>query len=153
MIQRKAFEAAGQRSAGFRVWTEDEITRFEAHWPVGTRERLAFCILLYTGLRRGDAARLGRQHVRNGVISMQMEKTGRELTIPLLPELAAVIEATKTSNLAFVGKTSGAPMSKGGFGPWLRRSCFGGWLPRPRPWAAQGRRDQGGEQRGDRGAA
>ena len=28
-----------------------------------------FDIFLYTGLRRGDAARLGRQHVRNGVIT------------------------------------------------------------------------------------
>jgi integrase len=49
---------------GFHTWTEEELARFEAKWPVGTRERLAFDILLYTGLRRGDAVVLGKQHVR-----------------------------------------------------------------------------------------
>ena len=44
----------------FHAWTEAEIDQFEAKWPVGTRERLAFAILLYTGLRRGDAAALER---------------------------------------------------------------------------------------------
>ncbi len=33
------------------------IARFEARWPLGTRERLAFAVLFYTGLRRGDAAK------------------------------------------------------------------------------------------------
>jgi integrase len=43
------------RTDGFHVWTDDEVARFEARWPVGTRESLAFDLLLYTGLRRGDA--------------------------------------------------------------------------------------------------
>ena len=57
-----------RKTDGFHTWTEEEIAAFEAHWPIGTRERLALAILLYTGLRRGDAARLGRQHVRGGVL-------------------------------------------------------------------------------------
>ena len=44
------------KGSGFHVWSDEEIAAFEAHWPIGTRERLAFAILLYTGLRRGDAA-------------------------------------------------------------------------------------------------
>lgn len=119
----------GQRSAGFRVWTEEEIARFEAYWPIGSRERLAFVILLYTGLRRGDAARLGLQHVKEGVISLRMEKTGGTVTIPLLPELAKVIEATKTSDLAFVTKSSGAALNKDAFGSWFRRACIAAGCP------------------------
>jgi integrase len=46
------------RGSGFHPWTEEEIEQFENTWPIGTRERLALAILLYTGLRRGDAARL-----------------------------------------------------------------------------------------------
>ena len=41
---------------GHHTWTQDELDRFEAHWPVATRERLAYDLLLYTGLRRGDAS-------------------------------------------------------------------------------------------------
>jgi site-specific recombinase XerD len=32
--------------AGFHTWSEEEVSRFEATWPTGTRERLAFDILL-----------------------------------------------------------------------------------------------------------
>ena len=39
-------------------------------------------VLLYTGLRRGDAVRLGRQHVRNGVATIKTEKNDTEVTLP-----------------------------------------------------------------------
>jgi integrase len=92
-------EVARPRTEGFKVWTEDEISRFEARWPIGTRERLALAVLLYTGLRRGDAVTLGRQHVRDGIMTLRTEKTGTPVVIPLLPELAKIIEATKTGDL------------------------------------------------------
>ena len=72
-------EGFGHKTEGFHVWTDDEIAKFEVRWPIGTRERLALTILLYTGLRRGDAARLGRQHVRDGVITFRTEKTGQQV--------------------------------------------------------------------------
>lgn len=34
---------------GFHTWSQEELDRFEAYWPLGTRERLAFDLLLYTG--------------------------------------------------------------------------------------------------------
>lgn len=55
------------KTDGFHVWTDDEVSTFELRWPIGTRERLAFDLLLLTGLRRGDVVRLGRQHVKAGV--------------------------------------------------------------------------------------
>ena len=73
---------------GFHAWTEDEVGRYEAFWPRGTRERLALDIFLYTGFRLGDAARLGRQHVRNGVITLRTEKSQGEIEI-VIPLLAA----------------------------------------------------------------
>jgi integrase len=91
--------------------------------PLGTRERLAFAILLYTGRRRGDAAVLGRQHVREGVIQLSTEKTDTPLVIPILPPLAAAIEATKTGDLTFVATASGAPLTKESFGNWFREAC------------------------------
>jgi integrase len=60
---------------GFHTWSQEELDRFEAKWPLGTRQRLAFDLLLYTGLRRGDAVRVGRQHVRDGMIVLRTEKT------------------------------------------------------------------------------
>jgi integrase len=134
------------KTEGFHSWTEEEIARFEARWPVGTRERLALAILLYTGLRRGDAARLVRQHVRNGVIFMRTEKTGAEVIIPLLPQLATVIAATRTGDLAFIATAAGAPMAKCGFGNW--DACKKAGVP----GTAHGRRKAGATRAANNGA-
>ena len=111
------------KTEGFRVWTDEEIAKFETRWPAGTRERLALSILLYTGLRRGDAAMLGRQHIRDGVITLRTAKTGQQVTIPLLPQLAEIINATKTGDLAFIAKSDGCPMTKQSFGTWFMLAC------------------------------
>ena len=133
---------------GFHAWTEAEIDQFEAKWPVGTRERLAFAILLYTGLRRGDAAALGRQHVSDGVIVMRAEKTNAQLTIPILPELRRVIEATRTGDLAFVATPSGAPMTKDSFGNWFHDACVAAGVP----GSAHGLRKAGAARAASNGA-
>lgn len=112
-------------SEGFHQWTEEEVDQFERHWPIGSRERLAMSIMLYTGLRRGDAAVLGRQHVRNGEIQIYTEKGRRQkppvmVTLPVLPPLREALAATKTGDLTFVGQLrNGAPMTKESFGNWF----------------------------------
>jgi integrase len=136
------------KTGGFHAWTEDEVSRFEAHWPVGTRERLAFTILLYTGLRRGDASILGRQHVSDGVILMRAEKTGAQLTIPILPELTRVIAATKTGDLTFVATASGGPMRKESFGNWFHEACVAAGVP----GSAHGLRKAGAARAASNGA-
>jgi len=70
---------------GFPVWTESDVAAYELRWPLGTKERVWFDVLSYTGLRRGDAVRLGRQHVRDGEATITTEKSGGkvEVIIPL----------------------------------------------------------------------
>ena len=48
-------------SGGFRAWTEDDIEKFEAHFPLGSQPRLALTLLLYTGQRRSDVVAMGWQ--------------------------------------------------------------------------------------------
>jgi hypothetical protein len=57
----------------------------DTQWPIGTQERVWLGVLLYTGLRRGDAVRA--QHVRDGVATIRTEKTGITVTIPILSAL------------------------------------------------------------------
>ena len=40
---------------GFPIWSEEAVAAYEARWPIGTRQRVWLGVLLYTGLRRGDA--------------------------------------------------------------------------------------------------
>lgn len=111
------------RTDGHHVWTQAECDAFEAKWPLGSRERLAYDILLYTGLRRGDACQLGRQHVRNGVISIKTEKTGEAVVIPLLPPLQASIAAAATGDMTFIISEHGRGFTKESFGNWFGGIC------------------------------
>jgi integrase len=77
---------------GFAPWSEDDIAVYERRWPIGTRQRVWLDVLIYTGLRRGDAVRFGRPHIRNGVGTIKTEKTGTEVTLPILPVLANTLE-------------------------------------------------------------
>jgi integrase len=106
-------------TGGFPDWSRDDVAAFERRWPIGTRERLALEILLTTGLRRGDAARLGKQHFRGGEIFLRAEKNDAELTIPVAASLHRAILATKTGDLALIATESGRPMVKEGFGNWF----------------------------------
>lgn len=116
----KMFKA---KTEGFPPWTEDDVARYRRKWPLGTRQRLALELLRYTGLRRGDAVRLGRQHIQDGVAILKAEKTGVELFVPILPELAAAIAACPTGDLAFIVGDDGRPLTKEGFGNLFRKWC------------------------------
>lgn len=133
---------------GFHTWTEDEVARFEIRWPLGTRERLALDLLLYTGLRRGDAARVGRPHVRDGRIRIQTEKTGQEVTIRILPPLAASIAASPVGELTFIAGERGRPMTKESFGNWFRDACAKAGVP----GRAHGLRKAGARRAAENGA-
>jgi site-specific recombinase XerD len=80
-------------SDGFPTWTEEHVETYQRHWPLGTRQRVWLDVLLYTGLRRGDAVRLGKQHVRAGEI--KTEKTGKEVPLMILPVCACPSGSTR----------------------------------------------------------
>ena len=62
------------KSEGFHTWTEEEIAQFEATHAIGTRPRLALALMLYTGQRRSDVVRMGRQYVKDGRMRIVQQK-------------------------------------------------------------------------------
>jgi integrase len=67
---------------GFHAWTDDEIAQFEAHHPIGSKPRLTLALLLYTAQRRSDVVRMGRQHIRDGVLTGEATEDRRDLGDP-----------------------------------------------------------------------
>jgi integrase len=117
------------RSSGFHSWTDVEIAQFEKCHPMGSRARLAFALLLYTGQRRGDVLRMGAQHVRDGALYVKQEKTGAELAIPMHSELGAIIAATPSGHLTFLTTRYGSPFEASTFSHWFRDRCNEAGLP------------------------
>jgi len=108
---------------GFHTWTEDEIAAFEAKHAIGTRERLALALGLYSGQRRGDVIRMGRQHVRGGVLTVTQQKTGATLAIPVHAELQAVLDHAPGNQLTFLTTARGKPFDGQGFTMWFAKAC------------------------------
>lgn len=113
---------------GFHTWTMEEVERFEAKHPVGTMARLAMDLMLYTGLRRQDIVRIGRQHIRDGVLTIRPQKTRRTsnvvVTLPVFAPLAASIAATAgAGEMTLIVTQFGRPFTDAGFGNWFRKRC------------------------------
>jgi integrase len=121
---------AKHKTRNHRPWTPEEIARYEAAHPIGTKARLAFALGLYTLQRRGDVIRMGRQHLRDGLLTVSQEKTGRGLTLPVRPELQTVLDGTAGGHLTFLVTDAGRPYSKSWFTPEFRRWCDEAGLPR-----------------------
>jgi integrase len=116
---------------GFIPWTEEHVTAYEARWPMGTRQRVWLDVLVYTGLRRGDAVRLGRQHVRDGVATLKTEKSGfkTEVSLPILPVLAETLAAGPCGDLSFICGERGEPLTKESFGNAFKDACKAAGVP------------------------
>jgi integrase len=114
-----------KKGPGFKAWTEADVENYYRRWPVGTHERIWLDVLLYSGLRRGDACRYGKQHVRNGIGKMRLEKGGEqiEVTLPILPVLAETLAAGPCGDLTFIVGKHGRPLTKESFGNTFKEAC------------------------------
>jgi integrase len=118
---------------GFHSWTLEEVERFEARHPTGTKARLAMDLLLYTAQRRSDVVLFGRQHESNGWLRFTQQKNKRNkpvyLEIPIRPELRASIDASPTGDIVYLVNEFGNPFTANGFGNWFRKRCDEAGLP------------------------
>jgi integrase len=117
------------KSDGHHTWTEDEIAQFEAHHAIGSKERLALALGLFTAQRRGDVVRMGRQHIRDGVLTVRQKKTGTTLAIPVHSELQKIIDATPIGHLTLLTTRSGRSYSANNFTDQFRVWCDVAGLP------------------------
>jgi integrase len=112
------------RSAGFLTWGEDQIAAYRKRHALGTKARLALELLVNTGQRRSDVVRMGRQHIRDGILSLRQQKTGVVIEIPVLPEMQAALDAMpKSEHLTFLTTEYGKAFTAAGFGNWFRDRC------------------------------
>jgi integrase len=125
---------------GIRAWTESDAVRYEARHPIGTKARLAFDLLCFTGVRRSDVVKLGPQMERwftetlsdGRTVKIQKlvfteTKGGSRVVkmheLPILPPLRQSIDATLTGHLVYLVTVFGKPHSAKAFGNWLKKRC------------------------------
>jgi integrase len=112
---------------GHQTFTDADLDAFEAAYPHGSYERLIYEVLLCTGLRVGDAARVGRQHVKDDVLRLRTEKTRTWIALRVLPRLKhalAVGPKGLDTELAWITlKRTGKAMDKNYLGRLFGEAC------------------------------
>ena len=126
------------RTGTRHTWTDDELSRFEQRWSLGTRERLAFALLLYTGQRAGDVVKMRRSDVADGLIRVIQEKTGTELSIPLHPAcLSPRSRPQPAKGVMLIGDANGRPVRRATLTLLMKKAVELAGLPTA-VWPAQG---------------
>ena len=120
---------------GHTPWTEADIVKFEVHFALGTKARLALDLMQFTGVRVSDALRLGPQMERDGRLHFTehkgRKKTPKHHRMPIIAPLRRSIDARRAAlrgegcdvELCFVPTKYGRPYSDKGFGQWFVRQA------------------------------
>lgn len=122
------------------TWTEAEIEQFEKHWPLGTRERAAFDLHLYTGQRRSDVHKMEWADIIDGAIRVAQYKGDEavKLLIPLHSELAKSLAAwgpqerfakLRQNQFVIICKHNGHPYTVESFGNLMADAIEAAGLP------------------------
>ena len=121
---------------GYEPWPWEAIELVETHGPAWMWQAVA--LALYTGQRQGDVLAMTRSKIKNGLIEVRQEKTGRCLVIPAHQKLLAVLATMKQDTVQLLTNTRGQPWTKSGFkaswnGVLEPPSQKSGVLPQPHP--------------------
>jgi len=76
-----------------------------------------------TGARRHRAGKDGPE------FSTETEKTEMTVTVPIAPELDAILKAGPCGDLAFIVGANGQPLKKESFGNLIRKACRAAGVP------------------------
>jgi integrase len=111
------------------TWTEGELQTYEKRWPVGTRQRLAYALLLYTTQRAGDVAKMRRADLVAGELHVIQQKTGAELYLPFVTEIQNALTACPAKGLTLFGRDDGKPMTRAGLTAFMKDAVEKAGLP------------------------
>lgn len=119
------------REGTHHTWDDLELAAFEQRWPLGTRERTAYALALYTGQRRGDlvAALWSDLDLKAGTVKVVQEKTGARLVIPVHTELRRALEQWPRRHATILATPDGRGTSAPAFGNMMADAIDAAGLP------------------------
>ena len=104
-------------------WSEADFHLFMRKYPTGSKPRRAMALFLYTGARGCDVRHFGPQHVQDGRVLFTQQKTGGDVDLPVLNELARELALAPKDALAYITTEFGKTFSQKGFGNWFNGKC------------------------------
>lgn len=114
------------------TWSEEQLQAFEERWPVGTVQRTAFALLVFTGQRIGDVAKMSWRDVSldGRRVKVTQEKTNTKLDLTLHDDLRAILATCKQDIGPILITAHGKPFAKKGLGNKMADAFDAAGLPK-----------------------
>lgn len=135
-------------------WTEDHIKAFRARWTIDTPQRLAFELMLFTGMRICDAVRCGPGWIdKDGWMSFKQQKTKGDVLIAFdrvlppfadteaLKHLNECLRARRDHHMTWLATIHGSSRSEKAASNWFSEACRKAGLKGENRRTAHGLRD------------
>lgn len=101
------------RYQSFEPWTAGELDTMLDQAPAHIAAVVAMA--LYTGQRLGDCLKVRWNDIEDGTIAVVQEKTDEPLSVPIHPDLAAVLEGLEKAPGPILRNAKGLPWTRDGF--------------------------------------
>lgn len=88
-------------------WPHELLALYREICPLGSRERLVMELCVGTGQRIGDVLEMRWSHIQDGGFVVRQNKTGKELWVPILPDLQAALNAASRHSLFLLTNEQG----------------------------------------------
>jgi integrase len=117
------------KSKPVRAWTDAEMDAFERRWPLGTKQRTAYELMLNVGTARVDVHKMTWTQVDAGGVAYTRNKTGVPVDIGLATNLRAALDVTPRTHVTIINTEFGKPFSVDGFSGFMRDAMKAAGLP------------------------
>lgn len=117
------------KSKEVRAWTDAEMTAFERRWPVGTKQRTAYELMLNVGTARVDVHRMTWSQVQDGAATYTRRKTGVAVDLGISAALNAALSAASRKHVTILHTEFGKPFTAAGFSNFMRDAMNAAGLP------------------------
>jgi enterobacteria phage integrase len=112
-----------------RAWTDAEMAAFERRWPIGTKQRTAYSLMLNVGAARVDVHRMTWAQIDIETIEYTRRKTGVPVAIGLVTELRAALAVAARDHVTIINTAFGKPFTIDGFSGFMRDAITAAGLP------------------------
>jgi integrase len=117
------------KSKPIRAWTDAEMAAYEGRWPLGTKQRTAYALMLGVGTARVDVHKMTWTQVDAGGVDYTRNKTGVPVNMGLDTDLRAALEAAPRSHICIITTEFGRPFTVDGFSGFMRDAITAAGLP------------------------
>jgi integrase len=107
-----------------RAWTDAELAAFERRWPIGTKQRTAYALMLNMGTARVDTHLLTWHQVDDGAC-YRRHKTGVAVDMAISEDLEKALAAMPRKHVCVITTEFGKPFTVDGFSGFMRDAING----------------------------